>query len=68
MQFSQKKEILEKVKDDDDFFDDLFLKTLEKNDIDYLKQSLHNFNIKESLFDANFSKKYNVKTIAFDKN
>jgi len=53
------------VKDDDDFFDDLFLKTLEKNDIDYLKQSLRNFNIKDSLFDVNFSKKYNVKTIAF---
>ena len=63
LQFSQKQEIYEKEKGNDDSFDDLFLKTLEKNDLDYLKQSLLKFNLKESINDTISSKKYNVKDI-----
>ena len=47
-------------KDNDDSLDDVFLKTLEKNDIDFLRKSLMKFNMKDNFSNQN-SKKYNVK-------
>ena len=65
LQFNEKPEQFINTKNDDDSFDELFIKTLEKNDIDYLKRSLMNFNTKDSTgIDPNV-KKYNVKCLIF---
>lgn len=61
MQFNEKPEQFTKTINDDDSFDEYFIKTLQKNDIDYLKQSLMNFNIKDSSGVEQNVKKYNVK-------